>query len=671
MHAVTSLNRLKMGLFKGLTKAVLAIALVASISQVHAGSFVESIEHSPLVLSNHDASQNALCGSAYELLNRAQSSILLMSFTFSDSEIIKIINQKASEGVAVHLLIDHAHMGGLGAKLHPAITLGTRQTGEGHMHHKVIVVDRAYIWLGSANFTPNSLAGSRNLSIGCYSPMIGEELHHEAAHIELQGSRSGVAPFSCSYGEQLLELYILPHNQPDHPSAIEANMNEVAKQKLLSLFDNAQHHINVSIEQLTFKDASRALIRAHQRGVKVELFTPHLDDEAVKLLIQAGMNVKQGRNIHHKFALIDNKHLLNGSPNWSMNAFSRSDESYIVLYDITPEQLAVMNAVWQSISGKPLELTEFETLPETPVNFDDVPDDELKDDLEEKEALVNKTITCLNDAIKNQAIVSQEDKRLVGIARKLSSRLAQFIPHLKTLPVPGCCCYCGEDDYLRNVVAIAEKQERVEDAIKLIKITAGVDAKVSDYFQRTLGNLQQGINVPIPDFFHATRAGLESIIQSKTILQSTNGYAGPGTYMSCNNEGHHGYGPYSFAIDEGVLVDTRARFFIGRQPNGDVYFSLWAAVLKDIPIAENTIAFIDTALNDIERVTALVEAQNLDIEVIDRTTSDGIRLIFDLSTKRRETPSFGWSKWNPNDYLPKNMYQRSELGNFRRFMPGL
>lgn len=667
MHTATPLNRL----LNGFTKAILAIALVASIGQVNAASFVENIEHSPLVLSNHDASQNALCASAYELLNKAQASILLMSFTFTDSEIMRIINQKASEGVEVHLVIDRAQMGGLGAKLHPAIKVGTRQIGEGHMHHKVIVVDRAYIWLGSANFTPNSLAGSKNLSIGCYSPMIGEELHHEAAHIELQGSQSGITPLSCFYGEQLLELYILPHNQPDHPSVVEANMNEMGKQKLLSLIDNAQHHINVSIEQLTFKDASRALIRAHQRGVKVELFTPHLDDEAVKLLIQAGMNVRQGRNIHHKFALIDNKHLLNGSPNWSMNAFSRSDESFIVLYDITPVQLEVMNAVWQSISGQPLELTEFETLPVAPIITDDATDAELEDDLEEKEALVNRTIVCLNKAIKNKGIASQEDKRLVGIARKLSSRLVQFIPHLKSLPVPGCCNYSGEDDYLRNVVAIAEKQERVEDAIKLINITAGVDAKVSDYFHKTLRKLQQGINVPIPDFFHATRAGLESIIQSKTILQSSHGTAGPGTYMSCNNEGKHGYGPYSFAIDEGILVDTKAQFFTGRLPNGDIYFSLWAAVLKDIPISETNIAFIDTANNDIERVTALVEAQNLDIEVIDRATSDGIRLIFDLSTNRRETPSFGWSKWNPNDYLPKNMYQRSELGTFRRFMPGL
>lgn len=640
-----------------LLRVLLLIVLCASI-QLNAEGFVENIEHTPILLSNHDGTHNALRESVYELINQAQSTILLMSFTFSDPTLIKIINQKAADGLDIHLVIDRDHIDELKSILHPTITLATRQMGEGHVHHKIIVVDQAYIWLGSANFTPNSLAGSKNLAIGYYSPEMGKELHQEALLIESQGQRRGVTPFLGYYGDQLLELYILPHNQPERPSLVATSMNEVAKQKLISLFDNAQHHINVSIEQLTFKDASRALIRAHQRGVVVEVFTPNLKDDAVQLLIKEGMNVKLGQNIHHKFALIDNQILLNGSPNWSMNAFSRSDESFIVLNDISNAQLTVMNAVWQSISGKPLDLTEFE-LEET-----------LNDEIMKKQALVNRTIVNLNDAIRNTTILGQEEKRLVEIAKKLSYKLTQFIPYLNTSPVPGCCLYSGED-YLVNVVAVAEKQERVEDAIKQIKITAGVDKKVSEYFQKTITKLQQGINVPLPDFFHATRGGLENIIHTKTIQQSTSGAAGPGTYMSCNNEGHIGYGPYAFAIDEGILVNTHAKFFTGRQPNGDVYFSLWAAVQKDIPILENTIAYIDTASNDVERVTALLKAQNLHIEVLDRSVSDAIRRIFDLSTQRREAPSFNWSKLKNDDYLPKNMYLRSELGTFRRFMPGI
>lgn len=660
-QSATDFKKLKSNLYNWAIKTILIVASVACLNRLSAESVVANIEHSPLILSNHSKTQNTLSESAYELLDKAQSSILLISFSLSDQTLITLINQKASDGIDVHLVIDRDHMSGLSSTLHPSIRIGTRQLGDGHMHHKIIVVDCAYIWLGSANLTSTSFTGSKNLAIGCYSQEIGEKLHEEAACIQSQGSRTDTTPLTCHYEDQLLELYILPHNQPESPRFVETNMNETAKQKLISLIDKAKHHINVSIEQLTFKDASRALIRAHLRGVKVEVITPHLDSDAVKLLQLEGVSVKIGSNIHQKFMLIDNTILLNGSPNLSMNAFSRNDESFIILYDLSQEQFDVMNSVWQSISGKPLDTSEFETISQvyTP-----------PDDVAEKQTLVNKTISNLSDAIQNRVIQGQEDKRLVEIARKISSKLTQFIPYLGQAAVPGCCNYSGEN-YLENIVAIAEKQERVEDAIKQIKITPGIDQKVSDYFQKTLMKLQKGINVPLPDFFHATRAGLVSILQTQTIRQSTTGAAGPGTYMSCNNEGHTGYGPYAFAIDESCLANTQAKFFTGRLPNGDVYYSLWAAVLKDIPISDKTIAYIDTASNDVTYVTALVQAQNLNIEVIDRSISDSIRRIFDLSTKRRETPSFGWSKLRSDDYLPKNMYPRSELGTFRKFMPGL
>jgi phosphatidylserine/phosphatidylglycerophosphate/cardiolipin synthase-like enzyme len=48
---------------------------------------------SPSILSNHDSKQNTLSQSIYDLVNQAQESILLMSFTFSDAQLINILNQ--------------------------------------------------------------------------------------------------------------------------------------------------------------------------------------------------------------------------------------------------------------------------------------------------------------------------------------------------------------------------------------------------------------------------------------------------------------------------------------------------------------------------------------------------------------------------------------------------
>lgn len=631
--------------------SLILCTLSFSLSAVQPPLFTDSIEESPLILSNHDTSHNSLQGGVYELLDQAQSSILILSFTFNDRHVIELVNQKAKEGLTVELILDRDHYAGLTSQLHPSIHIGTRRQGEGHLHHKILVVDRKYIWLSSANFTPNSLSQDKNLAIGFISPTIADELHQEATNITSSLNRMGQCPISCFFGNQLLELFLLPHNAPEAPRTRESIMNEIGKQKLLSLIDNAQHHIKICVDVWTYKDASRAILNAHQRGVQVDVTVGGLGEEAVKMMIQSGVSVKQGKNLHYKFLLVDDAILLNGSLNWSMNAFSRSDESFVVLYDLTEAQLKALEGALIA-SGLPTSLHD------NPIQNQASPSDE-------KVNLVNKTIQTIKDEI-NQAPSLPENQRLISIALRLSSDLARFIPNLKTTSVPGCCLYQGEN-YLSNVVQIAEKEERVRAALRYIKNQTGTDQKVNDYFQKTLKKLQSGINAPLPDYFHATKSGLENILSTQTIFQSASGLTGKGTYISCNNEGDHGYGSHAFAIDEGCLVNTGAIYRTGRHPLTNVFYSLWASVHIDIPITSSNIAFIDTSANDVAYVTSLLEQEKLDIEVVDRKTAEGILRIFDLTTKRRELPSFFWSKNDANDYLPQNMYPRSPQGTFRPF----
>jgi phosphatidylserine/phosphatidylglycerophosphate/cardiolipin synthase-like enzyme len=623
-------------------------------------SHIKDIDYSPLILSNGELSDNSLQESVYELLNKAQVSILIFSFTFSDPHVIRIINQKASEGVKIQLIIDRDHLDESKKQLHPSIQIGTRLRGEGHMHHKILVVDTKYIWLSSANFTANSFTHLKNIAIGFVSSKIGTQLYQEAVDIASSNARTRLADVSCLYEDQVLELYLLPHNDPDASLSIETEMNQRGKQKLLSLIDNAEHHIKISVDAWTYKDASRAVIRALQRGVKINIVVGNSTDEAVKMMIQNGVDVKQGKHLHHKFMVVDHKILLSGSANWSMNAFSRSDESFIVLYNLTEKQLKMLESSLK-IAGLPIAM-HCNKMAEVDSAINILPDKEVTKKVE----FINETITNLNTEL-NKAPTSQEQKRLISIAKRLSTDLASFIPHMKTAPVPGCCLYKGTN-YLANVVAIAEKQERVENALRYIKNRGDIDHPVYNYFQKTLKKLQSGINVPLPDYFHATRSGLESIIASQNILQSKTGFTGSGTYISCNNEGDQGYGSHTFAIDEGCLVDTIGTFRTGRHPITNVFFSLWASVLKDIPVTEENIAFIDTSADDVAYVKALLEKQNLNIDVVTRNTAETILKIFDATTKRRELPSFLWKKYDSQDYLPQNMYPRSQQGTFRQFI---
>lgn len=155
MEAVALVSQLKTAFFKRMTSVIFVIAIIASFSRLNAGEFVDNIEHAPLILNSHDATDNVLNESIYELINQAQSSISLMCFALWDSELINILNQKANEGIDIQLIIDCDYMENLTPVLHPSIRI--RQVGEGYFHHKIIVVDSTYLWLGSTDFIPNNL----------------------------------------------------------------------------------------------------------------------------------------------------------------------------------------------------------------------------------------------------------------------------------------------------------------------------------------------------------------------------------------------------------------------------------------------------------------------------------------------------------------------------------
>lgn len=179
-------------------------------------NFINEIEKAPLILSNHDLEDNTLQDSLHDLLNHAQESILIISFSLTDSEVIRILNQKASEGIEVLLVIDRDHLH-FKETLHPSIKIETRSHGEGHLHHKILVVDHQYIWLGSANFTPSCLTHTKNLVIAFNNPEIGAQLHQEALNMTSSIPRAVYNDLSCIFGDQRLELYLLPHNAPEAP----------------------------------------------------------------------------------------------------------------------------------------------------------------------------------------------------------------------------------------------------------------------------------------------------------------------------------------------------------------------------------------------------------------------------------------------------------------------
>lgn len=281
----------------------------------------------------------------------AKESILIFTFSLSDKEVIEALNIKANQGLSVTIAIDKDHMGDITAKKAPSIELLTRRTGEGHLHHKILVVDREEVWIGSANFTTSGYTTQENLMCGFISPVIGQFLHEEVEAFR-GAPRTEHAPIATSFATQNLYFCHLPHDGfPPRP--IEAAINYHSKWFLIDQIDGAQESLKVAMMVLTNNDLTDALIRAHRRGLKVEVVASDLGGNMPKLKA-AGIEVicnPKPSFMHNKMMIVDDQILVNGSANWSQSSFTRSDESFIILDSLNEEQKEYLTFYFNYLKG--------------------------------------------------------------------------------------------------------------------------------------------------------------------------------------------------------------------------------------------------------------------------------------------------------------------------------
>ena len=116
------------------------------------------------------------------------------------------------------------------------------------------------------------------------------------------------------------------------------------KSRIISLLDSARSAVDVCVFTISDNDISGALLAAHERKVPVRIITDN--DKAndrgsdVEMLLDKGVAVvkdKTSNHMHHKFALIDQAYLVNGSFNWTRSASKYNNENITVVS--TPETL--------------------------------------------------------------------------------------------------------------------------------------------------------------------------------------------------------------------------------------------------------------------------------------------------------------------------------------------
>lgn len=126
---------------------------------------------------------------------------------------------------------------------------------------------------------------------------------------------------------------------------------------LLSFLDSAQNTVDICIYSLSAQEVIKKLIELHQRGIRIRVISNDISDKPDKLsyaylmtnknknkekssmmtLQRKGINVryfKTGKGyMHNKFAIIDDKILINGSFNWTYYGEKHNYEDMVATND--------------------------------------------------------------------------------------------------------------------------------------------------------------------------------------------------------------------------------------------------------------------------------------------------------------------------------------------------
>lgn len=127
---------------------------------------------------------------------------------------------------------------------------------------------------------------------------------------------------------------------PSQTSQVFFSPGQECRQALVELCNNAKHSIDVCVFTISDNPLRDALLAAHRRKVKLRVISDN--DKSgdmgsdVDELAELGVPVKlddSPHHMHHKFALFDQRILVNGSFNWTRSASERNQENIMLLSD--------------------------------------------------------------------------------------------------------------------------------------------------------------------------------------------------------------------------------------------------------------------------------------------------------------------------------------------------
>ena len=271
-----------------------------------------------------------------ELVDSAKETLEVCFFDIDDKAVVNHFIAAHRRGVKVRIvtdsdgLLDKETMSRPRKATRKLATAGIRIVPDqrsAFMHHKFMIVDGRSLWLGSMNLTTSSLYHHNNNALIVHSKPLADNFTAEFNRLfvdKLFGPSPREMPKQkISISGIEVETYFSPRS-----GTLDAIVRELNK---------AKKSIRFLAFAFTEDDLARILIEKHNAGLVVEgVFDHCLIDEYSEYdrLRKNKVRVLRDGNqalLHHKVMIIDEKTVITGSYNFSVNAESQNNEYIVIL----------------------------------------------------------------------------------------------------------------------------------------------------------------------------------------------------------------------------------------------------------------------------------------------------------------------------------------------------
>lgn len=291
----------------------------------------------PVIIYTNDT-RDDLQMTTLQAINKAETSIYMVIYSLNDAKIIKALKKKSEEGIIVTVIYDAKASKGVASRLGRGVKkVPIKQ--KGLMHRKIIVIDDNHVWIGSANMTQTSLRMHNNLMIGIENPELAKFIQKS------EGSK-----IKLTLGSQTGELWLFP----------EANDGP---DKLKEMIRSAKKSIKVAMFTWTRNDLAYEIVKAHKRGIKATVILDRssatsVSSKVMEILKQGGVDLRISPGdvlLHHKTMIIDDETLVTGSANWTLSAFSKNSDCFLILSPLSSEQKVKLQKMWEFLIAESKE----------------------------------------------------------------------------------------------------------------------------------------------------------------------------------------------------------------------------------------------------------------------------------------------------------------------------